>query len=77
MCRVMFNIGGNANANAILGGGGVGGGGVNPLVFNSRETLQGIVGIIFILTHKCCGGPVRGQKILTLVFQSPTKNELF
>jgi len=44
MCRVMFNIGGNANANAILGGGGVGGGGVNPLVFNSRETLQGIVG---------------------------------
>ena len=44
MCRVMFNIGGNANANAILGGGGAGGGGVNPLVFNSRETLQGIVG---------------------------------
>jgi len=27
-----------------LGEGGVGGGGVNPLVFNSRETLQGIVG---------------------------------
>jgi hypothetical protein len=82
MCRVK-QIVGNAMLTLILGeGGGEWGLGMRRKsfgTFNSREFRRGLLASVydrsFLSTHNY-EGPMRGQKILTLVLQSPTKKHI-